>query len=176
MILSRLRRYAPGLAGPRLVRQYWFWLILACYIAYALAFIYNSSAVLKGKRYFVLLDDAMISMTYGRTLAHGHGAVWYPGADPVQGYSNPSWMLLMALVHCFPLPPSLTSLPVQLLGVVLVAGTLVFVKLIADRLALESASLAPPPGTREGHKRRHHPSPPSSHHFWLCCSRRSTSP
>jgi hypothetical protein len=120
-------------------RRNWFLWFVAGYVAYALAFIYNSSILVDGKRHFVLFDDAMISMTYARNLARGQGVVWYPGYEPVQGYSNPLWMLMMALIHCAPLPASMTSLPVQLMGVALIVGTLVFVKQLAERLRLKGA-------------------------------------
>jgi hypothetical protein len=141
----------------KFIVRHWFALVVAGYVAYALAFIYNSSIIVNGQRYFVLLDDAMISMTYARNLALGHGAVWYPGYDPVQGYSNPLWMLFMALVHCLPLPPSIASLPVQLMGIPLIVGTLVFVKKIAERLAIEDV-----PVTTPGPKNRPAPGPPLS--------------
>ena len=117
------------------IRRHWFLILLAVYVLYALAFVYRSSVVAGGQRYFVLMDDAMISMTYARNLAEGHGAVWYPGAEPVQGYSNPLWMLYMAAVHCLPLPASLISLPIQLTGVALLAAMMFFIKTITERLA-----------------------------------------
>ncbi len=83
----------------QLIRRGWFPLFLIVYVLYAAAFIYRTSTVVRGERYFLLLDDAMISMTYARNLAHGAGAVWFPGGEYVQGYSNPLWMLLMAAVH-----------------------------------------------------------------------------
>ncbi|HEY4234965.1 MAG TPA: hypothetical protein VGM76_16150, partial [Lacipirellulaceae bacterium] len=117
------------------IRRHWFVWLLVGYVAYALAFIFNSSVVVDGRRYFLLVDDAMISMTYARNLAQGFGAVWFPGADPVQGYSNPLWMLYMAAVHFLPLPPELISLPIQLTGAALICGTLFLVKVITERLA-----------------------------------------
>jgi arabinofuranosyltransferase len=124
------------------IRRHWFVCVLAFYVLYGVAFIFRSSTVIDGHRHFVLLDDAMISMTYARNLARGHGAVWYPGAEPVEGYSNPSWMLFMAAVHLLPLPPRLMSLPIQLMGIVLIGGALLLVKAIAERLA---PSASPPP-------------------------------
>ncbi len=43
-----------------------------------------------------VIDDAGISYAYSRNLAHGHGLVSQPGMEPVEGFSNPSWVLLMA--------------------------------------------------------------------------------
>lgn len=44
-----------------------------------------------------LIDDAAITFAYSRDVADGFGPVLQPGAAPVEGYSNPTWMLLLAL-------------------------------------------------------------------------------
>jgi len=41
----------------------------ACFLAYALLFIYRTSFVVAGRRYFSLFDDAMVSMRYARNVA-----------------------------------------------------------------------------------------------------------
>ena len=43
-----------------------------------------------------VVDDAGITFAYSRSLAHGHGLVAQPGAPPVEGYSNFTWLVLMA--------------------------------------------------------------------------------
>ncbi len=43
-----------------------------------------------------IVDDAGISFAYSRSLAQGHGLVSQPGADPVEGYSNPLWVFILA--------------------------------------------------------------------------------
>lgn len=43
------------------------------------------------------LDDAFIGFRYGVNLAEGHGFVWNPGADPVEGATNFLWALLAAV-------------------------------------------------------------------------------
>jgi arabinofuranosyltransferase len=45
--------------------------------------------------YHFLGDDAFISFRYARNFALGHGLVWNPG-EPVEGYTNFLWVLLMA--------------------------------------------------------------------------------
>ena len=55
-----------------------------------------------GELVFAVSDDIYISACYARNLAAGHGAVWYPGAAPVEGFSNPLWTALLALVHLVP--------------------------------------------------------------------------
>ena len=39
-----------------------------------------------GDLVFGVSDDIYISACYARNLAAGHGAVWYPGAAPVEGF------------------------------------------------------------------------------------------
>lgn len=39
-----------------------------------------------------LVDDAGITFAYARSVATGHGAALQPGADLVEGYSNPAWL------------------------------------------------------------------------------------
>lgn len=49
-----------------------------------------------GKRHVVLFDDAMISMRFALNLVRGKGLVWNAG-EFVEGYTNPLWVLIMAL-------------------------------------------------------------------------------
>jgi hypothetical protein len=42
-----------------------------------------------------IVDDAGISFAYARNLAAGHGLVSQPGVPPVEGFSNPLWVLLL---------------------------------------------------------------------------------
>ncbi|SFB60972.1 hypothetical protein SAMN05216266_1275 [Amycolatopsis marina] len=44
-----------------------------------------------------IIDDAAITFAYARTVAEGHGVALQPGADPSEGFSNPSWFLLLVL-------------------------------------------------------------------------------
>ncbi len=43
-----------------------------------------------------LIDDAGISFAFSRSLALGHGLVPQPGADPIEAYSNTTWVLIVA--------------------------------------------------------------------------------
>lgn len=120
--------------------------ILVAHLIYATAFMARSSFVVDGQRYFCLLDDAMISMRYARHLASGVGWVWNPGEQPVEGYTNPLWCLLMAAVHLLPLPLSKTSLVVQMLGEACLLLNLLLTyrlaRLVAEpRLALMAVAL-----------------------------------
>ena len=112
-----------------------FLFILLFYGLYAGIYIYKTSFVLNGERYFVLFDDAMISMRYARNLADGYGLVWNPGGERVEGYTNPLWVAFMALFHFIPLPSSKMSLLIQFSGALFLIANLVFVKKIAERLS-----------------------------------------
>jgi hypothetical protein len=43
-----------------------------------------------------IVDDAGITFAYARTITSGFGPVLQPGAEPVEGYSNPAWLLVLA--------------------------------------------------------------------------------
>src|SRR3990170_4955426 len=42
-----------------------------------------------------IVDDAGISFAYASNLANGYGLVAQPGLVPVEGYSNPLWVLVL---------------------------------------------------------------------------------
>src|SRR5512143_1738471 len=91
-----------------------------------LGFIWRSSFRIAGITYFTLVDDAMISMRYAQHLARGFGLVWNIGQPPVEGFTNPGWVLLMAGFHLFPIAASKISLGVMLLSaLILLANILV---------------------------------------------------
>lgn len=129
-----------SIRSPRL----WFVLILVGYAAYAAGFIWQTSAVVEAapdkywvpetRRYFVLFDDAMISMRYARNLANGDGLVWNPGGARVEGYTNPAWVAYMALFHLPDIHPALTSLLIQVSGAVFLLLNLLVVRALARRL------------------------------------------
>lgn len=99
-------------------------LLLLAHLAYAGVFVWKSSFLVEGERHFVLFEDMMISMSYARTLAGGDGLVLFPGADRVEGFSDPLWVGVMTLAHLLPLSPAKISLSMQLLAVVLLTATL----------------------------------------------------
>jgi hypothetical protein len=101
--------------------------IVAGYVLWGCAFIYRSSFVVDGVRYFCLFDDEMISMRYARNLVHGFGLVFNPGGDRVEGFTCPLWVLYMALIHLFPISPPKISLLVQLSGLALLAANLIVI-------------------------------------------------
>lgn len=92
-------------------------------LAFLLVFVWRAGFATESGRAFTLFDDAMISMTYARTLADTGEWVWFPGADRVQGFTNPLWTLLMAAVHVAGLEGSSASIAVSLVGVALLVAT-----------------------------------------------------
>jgi len=102
-------------------RIWYHWGLLAICVLQAVwsaDFIWRTSFFVEGKRYFCLFDDAMISMRYAQNFACGHGLVWNVG-ERVEGITNFAWTLIMAVVHLFPLEIRLTSLVVQIAGLVI---------------------------------------------------------
>lgn len=119
-----------------------FALAVTAFLVYAALFIYRTSFTVGGERYFSLFDDAMVSMRYARNLAEGYGLVWNPGGERVEGYTNLLWVLYMAVVHLLPLPPSKTSLVVQITAAALLAVNLHFVRRVALAVSNGSAAVA----------------------------------
>ncbi len=110
----------------------WLWLVMIGYATYSAVYIWQSSVVVDGHRYFLLLDDAMISMRYAHNLIRGHGLVYNPGGQPVEGYTNLIWVLYMAVLHLLPLAQSKLSVLVQASGAVLMMVNLYVTARIAD--------------------------------------------
>lgn len=103
--------------------------IAVFYIIYIL----RLSIDIDGKTYFVLFDDAMISMTYAKNFANGHGLVWNPGQEAVEGYTNLLWTLIMSVIHLLPIPESLISLVIMFLGAgILISCTKVTLKILHE--------------------------------------------
>jgi len=68
--------------------------------------------------YRFLTDDAFISFRYARNLAHGHGLVFNPGYERVEGYSNFLWVLVLAVFDSLGLAPETIANPLSLLATV----------------------------------------------------------
>src|SRR5262245_8647033 len=95
---------------------------IAASVALSSIFIARTAFPVGQTTYFVLFDDAMISMRYARNLAEGHGLVWNAGQPPVEGYTNFLWTIVMALAHFAPVPERLISLIVMACGAVILAA------------------------------------------------------
>src|SRR5690349_21804534 len=105
-----------------------------CAVLYAV-FIVRPSVDVRGTRWFTLFDDAMISLTYARNLADGHGLVWNPGGPAVEGYTNPLWTIIMAGLHHAGLSEALVPLAVSVVSAALVIGCVLLAAALARRLA-----------------------------------------
>ncbi len=47
------------------------------------------------------VDDAGIAFTFVRNIADGFGSVAHPGTERVEGFSDPTWVYLLALIYKF---------------------------------------------------------------------------
>ena len=106
------------------------WIAFAALAFYAV-FILRTSFTVAGTRYFVLFEDAMISMRYARHLADGHGLVWNIGEPPIEGFTNLLWVLWMSVAHALGLSESKISLFIMLTGVAILLAT----GLVASKIA-----------------------------------------
>lgn len=108
------------------------------FVIWAVIFIARSSILaIDGQRYFVLFDDAMISMRYAWNLSHGLGPVWNAG-ERVEGYTNFLMMLIMALATGL-FSKSVAALSIQILGILTVLAT-AFVTMKIGQLLLRDES------------------------------------
>src|SRR3954462_14880007 len=69
-----------------------------------------------------IVDDAGISFAYSRNLAHGYGIVSQAGKAPVEGYSNFTWVLLLAPFFLTKLDPAMAP---KILSFLLIVGTFI---------------------------------------------------
>lgn len=84
----------PGPAGTTTARRGWRGKLAAVAAVLGGTALIAAHASLYGRW---LIDDAAITFAYSRNVADGFGPVLQPGAAPVEGYSNPTWMILLAL-------------------------------------------------------------------------------
>ena len=97
-------------------------IVLAAIAFYAL-FIFRTSFTVGGTRYFVLFEDAMISMRYAKHFAAGQGLVWNVGEPPIEGFTNLLWVMWMSVAHVLGLSESKISLFIMLTGVAILLTT-----------------------------------------------------
>lgn len=79
-----------------------------------------------------VVEDAAISWAYGRNLALGLGAVPWPGAEPVEGFSNPTWVALIAVFQLVGVHPFWST---KFLAMALTACTVPVVARLGERAA-----------------------------------------
>jgi len=116
--------------------------LAAAWSAYAAAFIWRTSFVVAGRRWFCLIDDEMISMTYARNLVEGHGLVWNAGGERVEGFTNLGWVLLMAVIHYFKVPLPYTSICLQIVSALFILAALVATWKLGEELGLPPVARA----------------------------------
>jgi arabinofuranosyltransferase len=116
--------------------------ILGAWIIYAGVFIYLTSALIGGVRYYLLFDDMMISMRYAANLAHGYGLVWNPHGARVEGFTDTLWVFIMALLHLMPVSSAKMSLLVQLLCIALGVINLLLVYQLTKVVTSDSKAVA----------------------------------
>jgi hypothetical protein len=51
---------------------------------------------------WAVADDMYISASFARSLVEGDGLRWYAHAPKVEGYSNPMWVMVLAVLHLIP--------------------------------------------------------------------------
>jgi hypothetical protein len=88
-----------------------------------------------------IADDAAITFAYAKNLAMGHGLVLNPGTDPVEGYSNFAWLVVVLPFCARGADPTWS---VKALSVLLGTATLITLTLVAARLSAASRT----PGQR----------------------------
>lgn len=90
-------------------------IIIILFIAWSSFFIFKSSFLADGTRYFCFFDDAMISMRYAWNVSHRIGLVWNEG-ETVEGFTNMLMTLYMS-VWTFFLDKKYAVLAVQISGI-----------------------------------------------------------
>jgi len=100
-----------------------FWIFISIYSLFSALFIFNTSKVVNGERYFFIADDAFISMQYAKNFVQGDGFVWSVG-EKVQGYTNPLWTMYMTIPHLLRIPQSKTPLFIQITAYLFMVMTL----------------------------------------------------
>ena len=101
-------------------------------VFFPVIFFIRAGSLGQDRWFFTLFDDAMISMTYARTLADTGELVWFPGADRVQGFTNLLWTLYMALLHYIGLVGTQISATVTVTSILcLIGSSYICVRLIS---------------------------------------------
>lgn len=117
--------------SPKTIRNLLFGLLLLGYLYYAYRYIEATSMTMNDEKYYILFDDAMISMRYAYNLVHSNGLVWNAG-ERVEGYTNPLWVGFMALWHLVPISASKISFYIQWSGAIFLGITLYFVRRLVE--------------------------------------------
>ena len=95
-------------------------------------FIFRSSFMVDGIRYFLIFDDGMISFRYALNLVNGNGLVWN-AREYIEGFSNLLWTIVMAL-SIFIFGQNIAPLIIQLLGLALLLFSGFYIFLVVQIL------------------------------------------
>lgn len=99
-------------------------LSLAPSFFFGLLFIWRTKGFsASGGNRWVLFDDAMISMSYARTLAQTGELIWFPGAERVEGITNLLWTFYMSFLHLLGLSQNAVILTIMFTGLLFVLTT-----------------------------------------------------
>jgi len=109
-------------------------LVLIFYLIYSSFFIYRTSCYIDKKLWFLLFDDAMISMRYAKNLSSGYGLVWNIGENPIEGFTNPLWTLFMVIPHILHIPENYICLFIQITGIIFIIFIGIYVFKITELL------------------------------------------
>jgi hypothetical protein len=82
-----------------------------------------------------IADDAGITFAYAKNLARGHGLVLNPGTDPVEGYSNFAWLLVVLPLCARGTDPTLA---IKVLSFVVSSATFLALGYVGRQLTNES--------------------------------------
>lgn len=79
-----------------------------------------------------IVDDAGISFGFAKNIANGYGAVLNPGSEPVEAYSNPLWVAIIAiLIKIDGFDPYITT---NILATILGSGNIIITYLLTREL------------------------------------------
>lgn len=86
------------------------------------------------------VEDAAISFSFARLATLGEGFVAYPGGERVEGFSNPSWTLVLAALDLVGINPWVAA---KLLGAACGLACLPLAMAWSERILPEDSGLAP---------------------------------
>ena len=86
------------------------------------------------------VDDAYISYNFSNNFAQGHGLVWYPGGDPVEGYTNFLWVVILSTFIKVGFDVVLIA---KILGILLSLGSVVMMYQIVRHLNPDGIGVMP---------------------------------
>src|SRR5574340_251305 len=110
-------------------------ILLAVAAAFYAVFIARTAFRVDGRPFFTLVDDAMISMRYAQHLVEGNGLVWNVGEPPIQGFTNPGWVLVMGLLHVLRLPQGHIALGLMAVSAAILVANVLVVHQVYRQLA-----------------------------------------